>query len=164
MSYTSTIKFSCTFENDSKSEFLRYLEDCIFIIKYAISSELEGFSYQSGVEKDLNSLLDRLEDIAINVKSKKVPENFLETHTDFFNSLSTENNDYGSGLIDLEDNNIEFNESICSDGFSMLIFCSFRARSKHVEEIVNTANLICGDTMDVSNIEINDYDEHYITF
>lgn len=163
MSYTSTIKFSCPFENDSKTEFLRFLEDGIFILKYAVSAELEGFSYEAGEKKDVNALIERLDGIAKQIKSKKTPENFLETQNEFFESLCKENNDWGSGLIDLEENNIEFNESICSDGYSMVVFCSFMCRSKDVESAVNTSNLVCGDSMDLSNIEINDYDENYIS-
>jgi hypothetical protein len=160
--YLSTLRFGCSFENDSKTKFIQSLENIIFILKFLESEGFEGFGYEKGNEQSISELTIRLREIVKLVEAENIPENFLSNLSEYFENLPSENNDWGGGLIDLEENNIEFNESICVNGLSMHIFCSFNCRSKMLRESINKANADQGGTIDLSDIEINDYDEEYI--
>jgi hypothetical protein len=148
--YTSAIQFPISGE---KTIAIERLQNTISIIKFGIQDGFEGFSKEQGENKSLEELCTRLLNLLEKIKSNDVPEDLMEHN--FFTEITDE-------TIDLESNEIEFEESICTDGYSIIVYCSFHCRSKFVEGIVKRANESVGNKMDVSNISINDYDEHYI--
>ena len=148
--YTSTIQFAISSE---KTTALERLQNTIFIIRFGIQDGFEGFSQDQGEKKSLEELCTRLEKLIEKINNEDAPADLSEQ--ELFIELSDE-------TIDLESNEIEFEESICTDGYSIIVYCSFHCRSKFVEGIVKRANESVGNKMDVSNISINDYDEHYI--
>ena len=148
--YTSTIQFAISGE---KTTALERLQNTIFIIRFGIQDGFEGFSQDQGDKKSLEELCTKLEKLIEMINKEDVSEDLSEH--DFFTELSDQ-------TIDLESDEIEFGDSICNDGYSIIVYCSFHCGSKSAEGIVNRANESVGNKMDVSNISINDYDEHYI--
>ncbi len=148
--YTSTIQFAISGE---KTTAVERLKNTISIIKFGIQDGFEGFSREQGEHTSLEELCTRLVNLLDKLMSKDMPEDLMEHN--FFTEITDE-------TIDLESDEIEFEESICTDGYSIIVYCSFHCRSKFVEGIVNRANESVAGKMDVSNIIINDYDEHYI--
>ena len=160
MGHHSTLCFYCMLDYN-KETFLNQVSTVIDFIKYIDYERPDGFSYNKNEEKPISDLKLRLEELKKTLKSKKTAEELDEA---FFADFAKSNNDFGGGIIDLESNELEFNESICYDeGGSFLIFIGTPYRSGHLESLcVGFFEIISSSNPDMlPGIIINDFDESY---
>ncbi len=160
MGHHSTLCFSCMLDY-SKETLLDQVSTVINFINYLDHERPDGFSYNKNEQKPISDLKLRLDELKKTLKSKMTAEELNEA---FFADFAKANNDFGGGIIDLESNELEFNESICYDeGGSMLVFIGTPYQSDDLEilctgffEMISSSN---PDMLPV--ITINDFDESY---
>jgi hypothetical protein len=161
MDHQSTIKFSCPLDFQ-KETLLSQITSAIDFINLIDNEFSGGKSYYKNEKMPISHLIERLEALKNVLNSKNTPDELDET---FFSDFATANSDWGGlHIIDLESNEIEFDESICYDGYSMSIFMGTEYLSKYFEKLcadfVETINIPDNDM--TPSIFINDFDENYI--
>jgi hypothetical protein len=161
MAHHSTLGFSCMLDY-TKETTLNQVSTVINFINYLDYERPDGFSYNEGAEKPISHLKERLDALKKTLKSKKTPD---ELNEDFFAQFATSNKDFGGdGIIDLEANELEFNESICYDeGGSLMVFIGTPYGSADLESLcIGFFDMISSSnpTM-LPTITINDFDESY---
>ncbi len=161
MDHQSTIQFSCSldFQKETLLSQITSITDFICHIDKEFSG---GNSYYKSEEMPISNLIERLEALKNALNSKNTPDELDET---FFSDFATANSDWGGlHIIDLENNDIEFDESICYDGDALYIFIGTEYPSNFFEKLctdfVETINIPDNDM--TPSIFINDFDENYI--
>jgi len=161
MDHQSTIQFSCVLDFQ-KETLLNQITTVADFIKHIDNEFSGGNSYYKSEEMPISNLIERLEAVKTVLNSKNTSDELDET---FFSDFATANSDWGGlHIIDLENNDIEFNESICYDGNALSIFIGSEYSSKRFEKLCavffETINAPDNDLL--PSICINDFDENYI--